>query len=137
MDSLHELAKAIQEHIARFQELRPKFEAYIKNKEIPLELRWDLWENAPREMKRENGWASSMRFEAFRLLGIKPEDAIMCEGTIVRADRHQTVKYDWILESTEEYCEDRGISEELRDKVIAALQEEMLESNFYSAVYDW
>lgn len=50
IESKIELARSIAESA------KNSFVEVIKNKDIPLDVRWDLWLGAPSEMKESQGW---------------------------------------------------------------------------------
>lgn len=138
------------------KQAKPEFEAYIKDKSIPLTQRWQLWLDAPDSLKNTGGWISAGRLEAFKLLGYggRHNEAISYEGGMVWAERHQTIDMVDILEGMLECLADklevdlpddfdwddldgwRQHSEEAGE-FLDAYREELLQKNLLSYRYDW
>lgn len=140
MDAIHELVFAANKMFQDLQQRKPEFEAYISNKTIPLELRWNLWEEAPECLKNTSGDIDSLRFESFRLFGVNPDDAIGYEGEIYHAERYRTVYVEYILDALYEHeasAPDCVLAGSVDSSAIVAFKEEVLSKNIYSAVYDW
>lgn len=142
---------------ARLQAVKGDFEAFLVDKAIPLNERWQVWEDAPESLKNTGGWVSDGRLDAFKLLMKDPRDAIGYDGTLMHAERYETVTLagDYTMECLVEYLLDRfeitieddefdwgdldaigGLHPEIGE-FLTAYREELLAKNLYSFTYDW
>lgn len=94
---------------------KESFEAYIKDKSLPLELRWQLWLNAPSDMK--DYWGDIYHWDSV------DEDYVFGD----RFSRYQSVRTVDLIETVAEMS-----PEELED-----FKEEILENNLEGYEYDW
>lgn len=123
IESNIELAKSIAEST------KNSFVEVIENKDIPLDVRWDLWVSAPSEMKERQRWIVH-----FKNL---PDDLIGIDGPIW-AERRETVYCADIIDRLLEENEYLRIDTDLISKInIDALREEILEMNLECFDYDW
>ena len=141
----------------RLQAVKGDFEAFIADKSIPLSERWQVWEDAPESLKNTGGWIGDGRLDAFKLLMDDPRDAIGYDGTLMHAERYETVTLagDYTMECLVEYLLDRfeitieddefewgdldaigGLHPEIGE-FLTAYREELLAKNLYSFIYDW
>lgn len=145
--------KALEE---KMKGLRPEFEAFISDKSIPLEQRWQTWVDAPDSLKNTGGWIDDGRLEAFKLLGYggRHNEAIAHEGGLVWAERYERIDMVDILETILENLVDKfnveipddfdwddvdgykEVSPEIHD-FLSAYREELLEKNLKSFRFDW
>lgn len=99
--------------------------AFIINKDIDLDVRFEVWQQAPVTMKEHKYYT-----EDFAGL---PEDYIAYDS-YVSVDRYQTVSVKRILETaTGEYGEGGVLSPEN----LILFKEDVLAKNIHSFVYDW
>lgn len=126
-----ELAKSL------IESLKEPFEQTIKNKEIPLNERWELWCDSPVELKQTQCWI--VRFASL------PEDFVGIDGSIP-TERRETVfpvdivsqiQYDLTTYERHPDWYDDDYIEELRKINLDNLKEEILEMNLWSFDYDW
>ena len=134
------------------------FKRYIADQSIPLNKRWDFWLLAPSSLKDNNGYISSGRLEAFRILGVDPRDAICNDGPFIYAERYQTFDMANLLERVIEAWTESGNEVDddydwgefapddevllardfpLLSEFIVAYKEEVLRKNLESFKYDW
>lgn len=120
IESNIELARSIVKAAKR------SFVDAIKNKNIPLETRWDLWVTAPSEMKERQGWVVH-----FKNL---PDDLISIDGPIW-AERRETI---YCADIIDRLCEESECNTRYANVVdINALKEEILKLNLECFDYDW
>lgn len=131
---LFERMKKIQESL---EKTKLPFEDYIKNKEIPLNERWDIFIIAPSEMKNHDNYLTS--FDSL------PNDFVMYDGPI-HVERGQTIKTNDMIEEIEEELiniknDDFFRSDYYKNMFIAvnldSIKEEILSKNMGSFDYDW
>lgn len=137
---------AVEQMTATVKAVKHDFEAFIMDQSIPLEERWDVWEDAPVELKNHQSWI--VRFKNLH------DDAIGYDGLIRHAERHETVHIDDLMCSIEEcqaeYAEGepdgtcewslrwyKGKQKVFEDFNMDALKEEILAMNLTSFEYDW
>jgi hypothetical protein len=93
----------------------------IENKDIPLDVRWDLWLGAPSEMKERQGWVVH-----FKNL---PDDLIGIDGPIW-AERRETIYCADIVDRLLEENEYHSDADDQISRInINALKEEILKLN--------
>jgi hypothetical protein len=107
------------------EELKEQLIAFITNKDIDLDVRFAVWQQAPVTMKEHKTFT-----EEFAGL---PEDYIMYVS-YVSVDRYQTVTIKRILDiATGKY----GKGGVLSPEDIILFKEDVLAKNINSFVYDW
>jgi hypothetical protein len=109
----------------QIEAIKGEFATYIADKSIPLDERWEVFMNAPANLRETSPWIQ--RFKGL------PEDFIGYDGPVY-AERHQTVDMEFILDilgEIEEYDVDPD------DIDIIAFKEDVLSKNLYSFTYDW
>ena len=136
--------------------MKGDFEAFITDKSIPLNERWQVWEDAPESLKNTGGWVSDGRLDAFELIGVNKRDAIGYEGTLIHAERYETVTLagDYTMECLIETILDRyditppddfdwgdwdayGQLDSEIGEFFTAYREELLAKNLHSFKFDW
>jgi hypothetical protein len=122
MTTFKERVEALNKQIA---DIKEEFVAYIKDKNIPLEVRWEVFMKVPANLRGTSPW-----FERFEGL---PEEFIGYDGPVY-AERHQTVDMEFILDILGE-IEDCDVDPAGID--IVAFKEDVLSKNLYSFTYDW
>ena len=123
IESKIELARSITESAKKL------FVEVIENKDIPLETRWNLWVNAPSEMKERQGWIVHFKNLPNNLIGV--------DGPIW-AERRETIYCADIVDrllAENEYHSDAD--DQISRININSLKEEILESNLECFDYDW
>lgn len=98
---------------------KESFEAYIKDKSLPLELRWKMWLDAPTDLKDKDPYVVQW--------GSLPKDSVGYDGNIWDAQKYETIYSVNLVSAAEQY-------EEID---VDALKEEILEYNLESYDYDW
>ena len=121
MNKLSEMLNYVQSHAGLSLEFKTILEAFITNKEIPLETRWGLWVKSPVEMKNVDRWCHE--FEC--LPGYFFED-----DQPYHLEKHETVECSLLVEMLME-----DLAEHVVD--IVALKEEILTKNLHSFTWDW
>jgi len=109
--------------------LKDRFLAFISDKSVPLDERWEAFKEAPSEFLYQQSWMYHFKSEA-----LLPEKEIeWYEGgdESFYVERHQTVYMidfldDWVLDK-----------ESFTPEIIAAFKEEVLENAMESFEYDW
>lgn len=107
------------------------FEKAITDESIPLEVRWELFVNAPSYLKNTKFYMCSERDEYFG------EDYVMYDGPY-HVERHSFVVAAEVIESAEEnkaYESDEGHVWNRFD--IDEAKEKILAANLHGAKYDW
>ena len=126
---LIEKYKALDEAAAQ---MKPEFEAWIKDLEHPLALRWDLWVAAPTSLKNKEEWVQDFYFG---------DNELEWMESPMYAERREIVLLDDLVERFESrgykpyYVE--GLSDEEYDSSLNMLKETILRKNLYSFTYDW
>lgn len=119
-----------------FPTLKKQFEAYIEDRSVPLDERWNAFVEASNKLKNTQSWV--VHFDSL------PEDFIMYEGPI-HADRNQTIETSEMVDSVvdyqnlvegEYYFGNSNHREAMKVDVVQ-LKEEILASNLGSFQYDW
>lgn len=122
---------------AKLESIKPNFEIYIQNKEIPLEERWAVFALAPSELKKHEHYGPT-----FHSLD---SDFIMYDGP-VHMERGQTMSTLDLIESIEEslkeieddsYYGAKWRRELLETVDLNALKEDIMTQNLKSFNYDW
>lgn len=119
-----------------FSTLKEKFEAYIKDRAVPLDERWNAFKIADSNLKNDESWI--VDFDSL------PEDFIMYDGP-VHADRHQIIETIDIVHRVEELQglkkDDYGFGNRNHTEAMKVdlnhLKEEILEMNLECFQYDW
>ncbi len=133
MDVLSRMKK-VQESL---EKSKLPFEQYIKNKEIPLDERWEIFILAPSEMKTHENYLTS--FDSL------PNDFVMYDGPI-HADRGNTIETKDMIENIQESLDEISSGDFYRDDYyknkflevdMNAIKEEILSKNMGSFDYDW
>jgi hypothetical protein len=106
----------------QIEAIKREFEVYIADKSIPLDERWEVFMNAPADLRQHYCFLKYFK-------GV-PDDFVSYDG-YVPAARHETVSVDRILESLEEMVDD------VAEIDIVAFKEDVLSKNLYSFEYDW
>jgi hypothetical protein len=104
----------------QIEAIKSEFAAYIADKSIPLDERWEVFMNAPDNLQGSSPWIQ--RFKGL------PKDFVGYDGPVY-AERYQTVDVEYILDV---------ISEIDPSKIdVVAFKEDVLSKNLYSFKYDW
>lgn len=119
----------IHEINRKIAELKPAFEAYIKNQDYPLDERWSAFCQANNAMKNYGHY-----YYEFKSLN---EGALMDEGWLLHVERREVVDTERIVEAAECYNDDMEGHGEDRLIDVDALKEEILSHNLGSYEYDW
>lgn len=109
--------------------VRWDFEEYIKDQDIPLTERWELFKWAPNWLK---GTLSNI-IGMDEIMGNR--DLVMYEGPI-HAERYQTMEFATIIESLEENYEPGEVEAKYNVR-IDDIKERILAANVATFVYDW
>jgi hypothetical protein len=109
----------------QIEQIREEFAQYIADKSINLDTRWQVFMEAPANLRGSSSWI--VRFKGI------PDDFVGYDGPVY-AERHQTVNVGWILETIEE-IEEYDVDPNSID--VIAFKEDVLSSNLYSFEYDW
>lgn len=96
------------------------FEKYISDRTIPLQERWEFWENAPDYLKNHAKWILPR--------GNPLREALDCN----MRHRYEKVDLSWLAEDELEYNDktDEHIWE-------SELLEEVLKQNIATVIWDW
>jgi len=130
-DKLNEKLKALQ---AQRQELRVELEETLKNREVPLEDRWELFEEHGESILETTGW-----IEHFKTLdqASKGSSFDYCDEFYV--ERRQELTYVFIIERLEDRLDNKFYENDtcLTEEQINELKEEMLQTGHCGFVNDW
>jgi hypothetical protein len=107
------------------EKLKEQLIAFITNKDIDLDERFEVWQQAPVTMKEHKTFT-----EDFAGL---PEDYIAYDS-YVSVDRYQTVTVERILGAALGQYREGGI---LSPEDLILFKEDVLAKNINSFVYDW
>lgn len=153
MSKGNELAQRVKEAVeqmnATVRAVKHDFETFIVDTTVPLDERFEVWTDAPNELKNHQGWI--VHFKTLH------DDAIGYDGYIRHADRHETVHIDDLLDAIQDgfadyeaYKEEPPTDEssweyryfKKKEKIfeefdLAAFKEEVLSMNLGSFEYDW
>jgi hypothetical protein len=121
---LNEIKDHTQLIEAHIKVLKPLFEVFIRNKEVPLETRWNLWVSSPEYLKNKEYWIIELKS--------LPHVNWYSDYGI---DRHMTFTPHTLVEDDID-TEEENFTKDLTDEQIA-LMEELLELNLYSFVNEW
>lgn len=115
-------------------DLKPVFEQWITNLEVPLSTRWGLWVAAPVSLKNKKPWIQHLSFGKVEISWF---------DSPVYADRRMEVVLDEVVssiennEDEEEFWFAEGLTKEQFDYYLNQLKEDILEKNLYSFENDW
>lgn len=150
MTKVAELTQRVKDAVAQMNAtvaaVKNDFEKFIVDQSIPLDERWQLWEDAPHELKDHQSWI--VHFKNLH------DDAVGYDGLIRHAERHETVHIDDLMESIEECFDEysegppegsdehharwyRNKQKVFEEFDLNALKEEILAMNLASFEYDW
>ncbi len=123
----------IHEINRKIAELKPAFEAYIKNQDYPLDERWSAFCQANDTLKNHMSYV-----QRFNSLGDTNhgDRAIGYDCWLRHVERYELVDIKDIIESAECYNEERD-DPDMRVVDVDALKEEILSRNLGSYEYDW
>lgn len=118
---------------ARLLQIKPEYVLYIKDRTIPLEERWNVFQHMPEFMKQSGGWV-----EYIPIL----EDSGIEWYDDFYIDRYQTVELNKIIERIKEELDDEykgDLYEKIKDipNLVDEIKEWVLENNIYSFINDW
>lgn len=133
IEQVAELAERFRIFTEQAERLKPDFEAYIKDREIPLEERWEFWRLAPDQLKRHDNWI----FHGSSLLDKIIDNGCNCWGRGTLVDIADEICN---IQENIRYCEehpDYPYGRELTQGELNVLKEEMLSVNLGSFKYDW
>lgn len=98
----------------------------IKDKNIPLEERWEMFVDAPNFWKVHKSYQANFRIE--RKIEMEWFDCFCCE-------KYETIEMVDIVEQIEDFIDDEDYS--WTTELQIELMEEILEQNLGSFVLDW
>lgn len=124
----------IQKYIADGQEIKKAFAAYIKDKSIPLEKRWETFGVAPVEFKNQNSY----------IIHFKSEQNLP-NREIVWYDDFNVEKYETVVMFNLINNQIEDLASPYRDRnkehftldFFTLMKEEVLEKNLHSFKFDW
>src|SRR5512139_1306993 len=111
--------------------LKDRFLAFIKDKDVPLDERWETFKEAPNEFLVHD--LSVVTFEAEKLL---PRKEIVWYDGDFYIERYQVVH---MTDFIEDMCADKIDMEEpgWTQELVDAFKEEILQTGLGSFEYDW
>lgn len=106
-------------------EAKTRLATHNIDKEIPLDVRWTVFVDAPEYLKETEPWTTTLE-------GM-PRDFIGYDGPIY-AQRRETIYSSYVVDTLEEDLDEEDFTEQVNMEV---LKEGILRRNLGSFTYDW
>ena len=123
---MHTIFEKVEDLNKQLLVLKAEFSAFVCDKSIPLDERWESFCTAPPSLTEKSPWVWS-----FNCVEINWYHDFNTE-------KHETVSLsDFINDQLSELIEEDGVEREKWEPLIPLLKEEILAANTREFVYDW